>query len=776
MNETRVPLYERLPEIYKIRDEEVQTQENLPQGPLRAYLSIVEQAFGSIHANIEALYDDLFIETAADWVTPYIGDLMGTSHLSGDPWTLRADVADSIALRRRKGTLGALELLTFNLTRWGVRCVELRENLAWAQHLNHQRPDIGGPPPYGQPNITRNTPRRGGTIALRDPALLSLLRTPFDPFAYTADVKPHVDAAIRYNIPNLAIFLWRLESYRIPLSAPSTRAVQAIAAPAAGEAAFVVRFDVFPLDRPVVLFNVRRATAQRRLDSTTTISLTEPDEAPGPILPARLTDDSEAGNSAAYVTVNTYDPTQPANLVNIQLSGHALQLHVPEAQFAGVAWQFRGANLCAWEDGLDSPVLEREVVIDPVIGRVAVGVATVAEGNALRNQLLLTFTYGAVGPVGAHPISRSAAPTTLDNELVDLRAFSFFTQPNGLRDSLNNLQNPNLTPGPVVIEIQDSMAHDLDLAAVAGTVVQNGGPNLQLNHSVIIRAAEGCRPIVRLAQPVRLGPVDPANADLTVRLEGLFVTRGTAFPADQPLIARAAVNALEIEGCTLDPAHFRQRDGSLTPILNSMALRDGYGFPAPTTFDQTPDIRVHRSITGPLHIDEGYRLEICDSIIDGGRGVADEAGNAFAVSSATAPVNGWGPPTTLSGATFFGRMRVREIDGRGGIWVHALEVLNNQTGCIKYSYFEGLADRLPQNHACVDGTDARLRFVSEDFGDPAYGQLKLTSDFRILERGPNDDQMGAFGFLMEAHKWRNLQIRYREFMPVGVRPLLIPVT
>jgi hypothetical protein len=36
--------------------------------------------------------------------------------------------------------------------------------------------------------------------------------------------------------------------------------------------------------------------------------------------------------------------------------------------------------------------------------------------------------------------------------------------------------------------------------------------------------------------------------------------------------------------------------------------------------------------------------------------------------------------------------------------------------------------------------------------------------------------MGAFGFLLEAHKWRNLQIRYREFMPLGVRPLLIAVT
>jgi len=34
--------------------------------------------------------------------------------------------------------------------------------------------------------------------------------------------------------------------------------------------------------------------------------------------------------------------------------------------------------------------------------------------------------------------------------------------------------------------------------------------------------------------------------------------------------------------------------------------------------------------------------------------------------------------------------------------------------------------------------------------------------------------MGAYGFLLEAHKWLNLTIRLREFTPVAVRPLLIP--
>ncbi|MEJ2571888.1 MAG: hypothetical protein P8Y98_15245, partial [Anaerolineales bacterium] len=141
MADKRVPLYERLPEIYRIKDESV-----APPYQLKRYLALVEAVFGAVHENIEALYNDLFIETCDPWVIPYIGDLLGTSHLSGDPWTLRADVADTIALRRRKGTLASLERLTYNLTKWGVHCVELLENLIWNQHLNHQRPDEGGDP------------------------------------------------------------------------------------------------------------------------------------------------------------------------------------------------------------------------------------------------------------------------------------------------------------------------------------------------------------------------------------------------------------------------------------------------------------------------------------------------------------------------------------------------------------------------------------------------------------------------------------------------------
>ncbi len=779
MAKQRVPLFARLPEIYRIKD-----AEQFPPDQLRDYLALVEDAFGAIHENIESLYHDLFIEFCDDWVIPYIGDLLGTSHLSGDPWTLRADVADTIALRRRKGTLGAIELLTYNLTEWGVHCVELRENMVWNQHLNHQRPDDGGPLEVGD--------------------------------------------SIRYNLPNLAIFLWRLAAYRVRVSKPISKGIinTGLVAP---QAARAVRFSINPVARryiaagnekdkePVRLFNTnlvdinntRRTGADKLDNSRLAPSISQIDETPGAIPTERLTSGAPAGAPEAYVSVETYDATS-LDLNGLDLADVGLQLHLPEAQFPGeifplpadqtAKWKIRGANLCAWETGLQPPLKEEEIAIDPVIGRLVIGVGTQPRATALVNSLLLTYTYGAVGPVGAHPISRAALPDQLNVPPASIRHVDANKDPLGLLKALKDI---NLSGEPVVIEIDDSLIHVLDLGdpfLTAEKMTEGGSLSLLLGRPLVIRAAADQRPIIELAQPLRFRPLNVASASnnaqeqkefdavmsqLTVRLEGLYLTRGEKFPPDpgnhnDPLITRAALNSLELINCTLDPASYKSIHGDRQLTSISMKLDESYGFQKAkeeSAFNQIPNIVVQRSMTGPLLIDSAYQLSVADSIVDAGQGVDDHI-DEFAISTATGdPAKGWGPPALLQGVTLFGRMRVESIEGRGCIWVHALEVLDNQKGCIKFSYFSGeAADRLPQNHGCVKGTEAQLRFRSEIFGEPDYGQLAHSADYRIREQGPNDDAMGAFGFLLEAHKWRNLQIRFREFMPVGVRPLLIPVT
>lgn len=791
----RVSLYSRLPEIYRIRD-----AEQTPAYQLRAYLTAVEEAFSAIHENIESLYHDLFIETCDDWVIPYLADLVGASHLKGEAWTLRADVADTIALRRRKGTLAVIERLAANLTGWPARGVELRNSLGWHQHLNHQRPDRDTTINLGLSTTPFPQPARGGTIPIRDPGLLTLLNTPFDPFYHTAHVKPAIDGGIHYNLPNLAIFLWRLQAYSLPLSRPVYKGAREIAALSGDEAHYVVGFDLHPLEagpapgdagypddpqhrgRPVRLFNTYRHDPNAEPPT-----LVELDACPNPMPRARLsTDGLLAGKPEAYVSIDTYDHTA-FDLADFDTGDVGLNLFVSENQFAGRVWKFRGENLCAWEDGLKRRLDEFEIAIDPVIGRVLFGVASAAQRNALRDNLIISFAYGAVGEVGAHPVDRSP----LDASIVPVPVTGFSGP--SLEDALENIHTRT---SPLVIEIRDSLVHDLDLASISGVITENGARTFRLAESLTIRAVDGHRPILRLRQPLRFRPVDVIAADpadqealeahiatLSVRLEGLYLTRHSDLALAEPLIARAAVGRLEVLSCTLDPGGWQKRNGDRAPLAPSLHLDADYGFlngsAEEVAFAATPDIDIQRSVTGALRLDNAYQLFLTECIVDAGTAPDADDPDAFALGPLIPPgdpVTTWAPITDVRSVTFLGRVRVDAISGDGTLFCQQLEVHDNQHGCLKFCWFSTKDDRLPPHHACVDADDAPLVFNSTYFENPAYGQLAPQSDWRIRQRGPGDDAMGAFGFLLEAHKWANLSIRLREFMPVGIRPLLIPVT
>ncbi len=702
----RVPLYQRLPEIYRIRDIEQQ-----PPGQLQAYLSLVEDIFGAVHDNIGTLYDDLFIETCSPWVIPYIGDLLGVSPLAGDPWTLRADVADTIRLRRGKGTLHAIELLAFDLTEWTAHCVELREILTWYQHLNHQRPDVQATPPSIAGAV------RGGTVNLRDPALLSLLGTPFDPFAYTPDLKPVQLGTLRPNLPALAIFLWRLTAYQAQVSMPMQRGIVSLTAAEASDAARAVRFDMEPTGKSIPLFNLPRSSP-----NVNPPVLSKVDEVPGPIPMVRLTQASRLGVPKEYVSIDTYD-SAVASLASLNITDLGLQFHLPVATFPADVWMIRGANLCAWEAGLTPVLGNREIVIDPRIGRVVMGVATDAEATALQSDLLVAFTYGFPGAVGAQPIS-SSLPDFWTTASVTKIVVQYRQNPLGLQHALDNL---NTATGPVLIEVDDSMTHSLDLNSVVGVIAANNGETaLQLKFPLAIVASSGNRPVVNLQTPLAFRPVeviagagenqgdiDARVANLTVRLQGIY-WNGDALPAEAALIQGAAVARLEVANCTLDPGGVLGPSGLLgvdnkrTPVRPSMSLDAQFGFSASNdaaNFKVTPQIVVSQSVVGPLLMESVYALNLQSSIVDAGAGPSEDGSQAFAVSSAANSATGYGPPLAFQNITVFGRMRVRSASGTGGIFCHALEAWNNQVGCIQYSSFSNEVNRLPQNYACVTGAE-----------------------------------------------------------------------
>jgi hypothetical protein len=230
--------------------------------------------------------------------------------------------------------------------------------------------------------------------------------------------------------------------------------------------------------------------------------------------------------------------------------------------------------------------------------------------------------------------------------------------------------------------------------------------------------------------------------------------------------------------------------GTRAPIHAALALANDYDL-APAdlpAFDQIPALTLARCIAGPLGVDTGYVLTLTDSVVDAGSGVA-QTSPALAIGAVTGnPEIEWGADLVIRGATVFGRTRVQTARGEGGLFVHQLEVHDNQDShtadvsiglqgsCLKFCWFRSDHDRLPQHFGCVFAVDARLRFTSEWHGKPGYAQLRPDCDRRVREDGSNSDEMGAFGYLLNTHKWKNIGIRLREFMPVGVRPVLIPIT
>ena len=103
-----------------------------PERLLDALLAAVEEQAALLARDIDQVYDDLFVESCADWAVPYIGSLLG---LPTD--TTRLEVANTIALRRRKGTPAALEDFAEVVSGWAARVTEGWQVTACAHRLDH---------------------------------------------------------------------------------------------------------------------------------------------------------------------------------------------------------------------------------------------------------------------------------------------------------------------------------------------------------------------------------------------------------------------------------------------------------------------------------------------------------------------------------------------------------------------------------------------------------------------------------------------------------------
>src|SRR5215469_12769013 len=170
------------------------------RGPLHSLLLVIQEQLEVLAEDLDQLYDDQFIETCAQWVIPYIGDLIGYQSVKGIAPAIdnpRSEVADTISLRRRKGTVLVMEQLARDVTAWGAHAVEFFQILGDTQYMNHLR------------LFNHYAP----DLRCWKPGLY--IDTGFDRTAHKVDVRRIASGRGRYNIPNIGIFLWSLNAYSV---------------------------------------------------------------------------------------------------------------------------------------------------------------------------------------------------------------------------------------------------------------------------------------------------------------------------------------------------------------------------------------------------------------------------------------------------------------------------------------------------------------------------------------------------------------------------------
>ena len=475
-------LYNLLPVIYRLRDSE--------QGePLRALLSIVSDELASVEADITGLYENWFIETSDEWVVPYIGDLLavrGLNTIKATAFSQRAYVANTLFYRRRKGTAYVLEILAKDVTGWPAQAVEFFELLQTTQYLNHRR-------------LFNTMPD------LRDVNRLNLLDTPFDSQPHTADVRHIHNRRGKHNIPNIGLFLWRLQNY--PLEKVSPRQA---------EAPHAYGYHFSPIGNPAPLFNIPIE------DGT-------PDEqhVPAPIRPLDF-----------YFDLKTYfdqfgaSPTPPDNSryfgpqqrsLNILIGGRPPVL--PE--------EIMCKNLSSW----DRPPAGK-IAVDVRLGRI-----TFAAGEEPQHGIQVSYNYGFSADIGGGPYDRRERMAQIIPGVIDELSVGEGKTYATLASALTDWADPvKFNKSPAVIRIYDSATYDANLTI-----------DLPKNGMLVIDCENGERPTLLDAMPLKI-----TSAATTAEETAAFTLNGLLIEGSLELSGK--IN-LTLGDCTLIPGLALDEDG-----------------------------------------------------------------------------------------------------------------------------------------------------------------------------------------------------------------------
>jgi hypothetical protein len=184
-------------------------------------------------------------------------------------------------------------------------------------------------------------------------------------------------------------------------------------------------------------------------------------------------------------------------------------------------------------------------------------------------------------------------------------------------------------------------------------------------------------------------------------------------------------------------------------------------------------LTIDRSIVGPIRTRAGGEIEtltLTNSIVQ-----AVGRGPAILMTTGLAEI---------SRCTILGRANLHRLEASECILDDVVAVINAQDGCIRFSAY-ATGSSLPRQYECVAVAPRAPLFTTREFGQPAYAQLLANVDAAILAGAPNatissgaedGSEMGAFARDKNPIKRRSILIKYQEYMPLGLVPVIIDVT
>jgi hypothetical protein len=720
-------LAELLPQWHRLRDAE--------EGePLRALLAVIAEQVDLVRSGVEQSYEDWFVETAAEWVLPYLGDLVGYRPLPGYERVLatgfrdgrgdsrrrlaealapRRDVAATVANRRRKGTLALLEELSESVAGWPARAVEFSRLVAHQQPVRLYGSGSGSGSGSGAEAVNARRLQRGRLVDVRDGAALDLAGGPFGTVARSANVRRAGSRRVQggYTPAGVGLFVWRLKPYHVT-SAPAY---------CIDRARNLYTFSILGNDTPLVTKPEPEPSA---------VHIATIDNVPAYIrrrqLADRLTDYYGPGKSFTIWRDRKDgqdgqgEPVPPSDIVVADLTG----------------WRYRPGR--------------GQVAVDPALGRIAFG-----SRSAPRQGVWVTYHYAFGDDIGGGEYERDRERTTSPTaEIYRVGPGETYQRIMDAYGQWRSDRRAGRCGAGGIIEITHSGAYQEQLDFDLGP-----GDRLEL------RAAEGTRPVIRLldwysnrpdALNIRARDEDCAPGDAPrIVLDGLLITgRG--------LNVTGPVGTVVLRHCTLVPGW------SLKPECDPHSPEE----PSLVLDRTTACVQIERSILGTIEVigDEVHTdplpIHIRDSILDA-TGHDREALSAPDCRHAHAVLHAH--RTTVIGEVHAHAVEIAE----NSIFTGRMHVARRGVGCVRFSYVPP-GSRTPRRYRCrpdllgQEGAQAvRPVFTSVRYGTPAYGQLAAACADAIRRGAEDGSEMGAFHDLYQPQREDSLRARLAEYAPAG---------